>query len=146
LPAAQVALAAISVAICYADRSNISTAILPMSQQFGWEQSWQGLILSMFFLGYLATQLLGGEALPWALLAVRRGCCPGGPLEGCWYGRTVEGLLLWRIFGGWLKMGVAGLGGNIASGCPGAGCRLPSRLLLLAVACLAACCCWLSLT
>lgn len=29
--------------------------------QFGWEPSWQGLILSMFFLGYLLTQLLGGE-------------------------------------------------------------------------------------
>ena len=63
-PLAQVALAAISIAICYADRSNISTAIIPMSEQFGWETSWQGIILSMFFLGYLLTQLLGGEHLP----------------------------------------------------------------------------------
>jgi ACS family sodium-dependent inorganic phosphate cotransporter len=55
-----VALSAISVVICYADRSNISTAIIPMSEQFGWEPSWQGLILSMFFVGYLLTQLLGG--------------------------------------------------------------------------------------
>lgn len=60
-PPAQVALAAISVVICYADRSNISTAILPMSEQYGWAQSQQGVILSMFFLGYLCTQLLGGE-------------------------------------------------------------------------------------
>lgn len=29
----QVALAALSVVICYADRSNISTAIIPMSEQ-----------------------------------------------------------------------------------------------------------------
>ena len=55
------ALAAVSVAICYADRSNISTAIIPMAEQFQWDTRWQGIILSMFFLGYLATQLLGGE-------------------------------------------------------------------------------------
>lgn len=55
-----VALAAISVVICYADRSNISTAIITMSDEYGWAQSQQGVILSMFFLGYLCTQLLGG--------------------------------------------------------------------------------------
>lgn len=122
-------MAALSVVICYADRSNISTAIIPMSEQvrgaavccwelrcctrchsrggegtglsvdaawvgrpesnasspllvccnsatdpghplhsvhipphaqFGWEDSQKGVILAMFFLGYLLTQLLGG--------------------------------------------------------------------------------------
>jgi len=33
-----VALCAASVVICYADRSNMSTAILPMSEQFGWDK------------------------------------------------------------------------------------------------------------
>lgn len=61
-PHPQVALAALSVVICYADRSNISTAILPMADQYGWATGQQGLILSQFFLGYLLTQLLGGEA------------------------------------------------------------------------------------
>jgi len=56
-----VALAAASVVICYADRSNISTAIISMSADYGWGQSQQGVILSMFLLGYLLTQLLGGE-------------------------------------------------------------------------------------
>lgn len=54
------ALAAVSVLICYADRSNISTAIIPMAGQFGWDASRQGLVLSAFFAGYLCTQLLGG--------------------------------------------------------------------------------------
>lgn len=55
-----VALATISVLICYADRSNISTAILPMSEQYGWDKAFQGVILSSFFFGYALTQLLGG--------------------------------------------------------------------------------------
>ena len=33
-----VGLCALSVVICYADRSNISTAILPMSEAFGWDK------------------------------------------------------------------------------------------------------------
>ena len=74
----QVALTALSVAICYADRSNISTAIIPMSEQFGWEPSWQGLILSMFFLGYLLTQMLGGG---WAGEAGRQQHAPGARLQ-----------------------------------------------------------------
>lgn len=33
-----VGMCAISVVICYADRSNISTAILPMAESFGWDK------------------------------------------------------------------------------------------------------------
>lgn len=33
-----VGLCALSVVICYADRSNISTAILPMAASFGWDK------------------------------------------------------------------------------------------------------------
>lgn len=70
----QVALAAISVVICYADRSNISTAIIPMSEQYGWARDGQGLILSAFFLGYLLTQLLGGERACAAWMPLGKPC------------------------------------------------------------------------
>ncbi len=33
-----IGLCAASVVICYADRSNISTAILPMAETFGWDK------------------------------------------------------------------------------------------------------------
>lgn len=46
--------------ICYADRSNMSTAIIPMSQDLGWDKAYQGVVLSAFFLGYATTQILGG--------------------------------------------------------------------------------------
>eukprot|EP01116_Phalansterium_solitarium_P019357 TRINITY_DN5368_c0_g1_i1.p1 TRINITY_DN5368_c0_g1~~TRINITY_DN5368_c0_g1_i1.p1 ORF type:complete len:495 (-),score=115.78 TRINITY_DN5368_c0_g1_i1:133-1617(-) len=46
--------------ICYADRTNISVAILPMSAQFGWDNTTQGIIMSAFFYGYTAFQIPGG--------------------------------------------------------------------------------------
>ncbi|GLC40516.1 hypothetical protein PLESTB_000705400 [Pleodorina starrii] len=56
-----VALCTLGVVICYADRSNISTAVLPMAQQFGWDKAYQGVVLSVFFGGYATTQILGGK-------------------------------------------------------------------------------------
>ncbi|GFR48794.1 hypothetical protein Agub_g10743, partial [Astrephomene gubernaculifera] len=56
-----VLLCTLGVVICYADRSNISTAVLPMAQQFGWDKAYQGLVLSVFFGGYATTQILGGK-------------------------------------------------------------------------------------
>jgi MFS family permease len=53
-------LAAAAIFICYADRSNISTAIIPMAAQFGWDKVAEGGVLSAFFYGYALTQLLGG--------------------------------------------------------------------------------------
>jgi hypothetical protein len=58
--AAVVALAALGIVICYADRSNMSTAIIPMAADFGWDKAYQGVVLSAFFLGYATTQILGG--------------------------------------------------------------------------------------
>ncbi|KXZ55720.1 hypothetical protein GPECTOR_2g1270 [Gonium pectorale] len=56
-----VALCTLGIVICYADRSNISTAVLPMAQQFGWDKAYQGIVLSVFFGGYATTQILGGK-------------------------------------------------------------------------------------
>jgi len=58
---ALVALCSLGILICYADRSNISTAMITMSEQYHWEKSFQGVILSSFFAGYMLTQLLGGR-------------------------------------------------------------------------------------
>ena len=49
-----------STFICYIDRVNISVAIIPMAEQFGWSDTERGLVLSSFFVGYLVTQVLGG--------------------------------------------------------------------------------------
>ncbi len=46
--------------ICYIDRVNISVAIIPMAEEFGWDRGTQGLVMSSFFAGYLLTQIAGG--------------------------------------------------------------------------------------
>ena len=56
-----VALSAAAVFICYMDRVNISVAIIPMAKDLGWDPARQGVVLSAFFVGYLATQILGGR-------------------------------------------------------------------------------------
>lgn len=49
-----------AVFVCYIDRVNISVAIIPMADEFGWDAATQGIILSCFYLGYMVTQFLGG--------------------------------------------------------------------------------------
>ena len=50
----------LAVFICYIDRVNISVAIIPMQQQFGWSESQVGLILGSFYFGYVFTMMIGG--------------------------------------------------------------------------------------
>lgn len=71
-----------STLICYLDRVNISVAIIPMAKQFGWTDSERGLVLSSFFLGYMATQVMGGS------------------LSACFGGKAVLGfgVLWWSLF------------------------------------------------
>jgi len=49
-----------AVFVCYIDRVNISVAIIPMAQEYGWDEGMQGIILSCFYVGYMVTQFLGG--------------------------------------------------------------------------------------
>ncbi|MDA0979001.1 MAG: ACS family MFS transporter [Proteobacteria bacterium] len=55
-----VAMCSLATFICYIDRVNISVAIIPMAEEFGWDRGTQGLVMSSFFLGYLLTQIAGG--------------------------------------------------------------------------------------
>ena len=51
------ALSTIAILICYADRTNISVAIVPMSKELGWSETYKGTVLSVFFIGYATTQV-----------------------------------------------------------------------------------------
>jgi MFS family permease len=77
-----VSLSMLAVFICYIDRVNMSVAIIPMAEEFGWGPTKQGSVLSSFFVGYLLLQILGGT------LADRFG------------GKIVLGLgvILWSLF------------------------------------------------
>ena len=55
-----VLLSFLAVFICYIDRVNISVAIIPMQEQFGWSESQVGLLLGSFYFGYMITMILGG--------------------------------------------------------------------------------------
>ena len=47
--------------VCYIDRVNISVAIIPMADDYGWNLETQGYILSSFYIGYLLMQIGGGR-------------------------------------------------------------------------------------
>ena len=68
--------------VCYIDRVNISVAIIPMAEEFGWDHGTQGIVLSSFYVGYLVMQIAGGR------LADRYG---GALVLGL-------GVLLWSLF------------------------------------------------
>jgi len=53
-------LSFLAVSICYMDRVNISVAIIPMQEQFGWSEFQVGIILSSFYFGYMFTLIIGG--------------------------------------------------------------------------------------
>jgi len=53
-------LSFIAVFICYIDRVNISVAIIPMQEQFGWSELQVGIVLGTFYVGYMISMTLGG--------------------------------------------------------------------------------------
>lgn len=72
-----VAMCFLATTLCYVDRVNISVAVIPMAEEFGWSATTKGYVLSSFFIGYLlamtpggwASNRFGGRAmLGWALL------------------------------------------------------------------------------
>lgn len=71
----------LSFVICNIDRINLSVAIIPMAETFSWSESTKGLVQSVFFLGYMTTQIAGG------ILADRRG---GRPV-------LAAGVLAWSL-------------------------------------------------
>lgn len=77
-----VLMCAIATFICYIDRVNISVAIIPMAEQYGWSGTTKGLVLSSFFIGYM------GAMIPTGWLANRYG------------GKLLMGvaLLAWSLF------------------------------------------------
>ena len=66
-----VALCFVAFMLCNMDRVNMSIAILPMSQQFGWDSQTIGLVQSSFFWGYLLTQVAGESTKAWHMTV----CC-----------------------------------------------------------------------
>jgi ACS family sodium-dependent inorganic phosphate cotransporter len=55
-----VALCFVAFMLCNMDRVNMSIAILPMADAYGWDAATVGLVQSSFFWGYLLTQVAGG--------------------------------------------------------------------------------------
>jgi len=50
----------LSFIICNADRINLSVAIIPMGNSFGWSNTIRGFVQATFFVGYMSTQILAG--------------------------------------------------------------------------------------
>ncbi len=49
-----------AVFVCYLDRVNMSVAVVAMKEQYGWNDTTKGLVMSSFFLGYLLLQVVSG--------------------------------------------------------------------------------------
>ncbi len=50
----------LAVVIGYSDRVNISVASMEMKDEFGWSQTTKGVVLSAFFIGYMAFMFVSG--------------------------------------------------------------------------------------
>ncbi len=55
-----VGLCFLATFICYIDRVNISVAIIPMAEEYGWSGTTKGMVLSSFFIGYMAAMIPSG--------------------------------------------------------------------------------------
>ena len=50
----------VAMFIAYLDRVNISVAAIAMQESLNWSETEKGFVLSSFFIGYMATQIVGG--------------------------------------------------------------------------------------
>lgn len=55
-----VLLCGAAVFISYIDRTNISVAAIAMQEQFKWDETTKGYVLSSFFVGYLLLMIVSG--------------------------------------------------------------------------------------
>jgi len=88
-----VTLLATAFVLCNLDKVNMSVAVIPLAEQFGWSATDKGLVSSSFFWGYALTQIPAG------FVASRLG---GGPV-------LVLAVLTWSL-GTFVAPLVAGLG------------------------------------
>jgi len=51
----------VAIFICFIDRVNIAIAMIPMVEDYGWDEETQGRIYSSFFIGYALLQIIGGR-------------------------------------------------------------------------------------
>ena len=49
----------VAMFVAYLDRVNISVAAIAMQESLGWSETEKGLVLSSFFIGYMAMQIVG---------------------------------------------------------------------------------------
>ena len=121
-----VLLCFVAVFVCYADRTNISVAIIPMAHDLGWDKSVQGMVLSSFFVGYLLLQIVGGRladrfggkavlttgVLVWSLFTV---LTPPAAMAGLWVliavrigmglGEAVTFPSIYALYSRWVPLG-----------------------------------------
>lgn len=55
-----VGLCSLAWFLSYADRVNMSVAAIVMQEQFGWTEFTKGIVMAVFFIGYIASPALGG--------------------------------------------------------------------------------------
>jgi len=118
-----VGLCFVAIFICYIDRVNISVAIIPMAEEYGWSGATKGLVLSSFFIGYLAAMipsgwlankvggrlLLGGALILWSLFTILTPIAAGVSLGALILTRIVMGIgeaasfpAVYNLFARWL--------------------------------------------
>lgn len=76
-----VAMVALALALCNADRVVMSVAIVPMSLSRGWRQSFAGVVQSSFLWGYMISPIAGGTLVDYY----------GGKIVMAW------GVALWSL-------------------------------------------------
>ena len=55
-----ISLLLLAMLLCYIDRILMSLAAIEMQKEFAWSDSQKGLVMGIFFFGYLLTQTIGG--------------------------------------------------------------------------------------
>jgi hypothetical protein len=54
--------------VCYIDRVDISAAIIPMTEEFGWDLQTQGCVLSSLYIGNLCKSVVATALIKWTFV------------------------------------------------------------------------------